>query len=245
MDLKSELRVLGLFEAFAAAGHPMQVSELAERLGAPLSSCFKLVRAIEERGYLYAPRARGALYPTRRLHDLGRAILERDPISARIRGRLVALRDVVGETVCLGVRRGNDVVFLEVVESPHPIRFNLGVGDTRSLHANATGKAILSTLPPAELRRALDELTYERHSASTLTSAGALAEDIERSRERGWYVNAGEAVADAMAIAVPVRIGGDGYGLGIVGPTYRMEPLLGQHLQALRTAADDIGQDSP
>jgi DNA-binding IclR family transcriptional regulator len=235
MDLKSELRVLGLFELFAAAGQPMQVSELAERLGAPLSSCFKLVRAIEERGYLYAPGARGALYPTRRLHDLGRTLLEHDPVSATIRVQLAALRDTVGETVCLGVRRGRDVVFLEVVESPHAIRFTLAAGDTRSLHANATGKAILSTLPPAALRRALQELSYERHSASTLTDAEALAADIERSR--------GEAVADALAIAVPVRIGGDGYGLGIVGPTYRMEPLLDGHLRALRAAADAIALD--
>ena len=243
MDLKSELRVLGLFELFAAAGQPMQVSELAERLGAPLSSCFKLVRAIEERGYLYAPGARGALYPTRRLHDLGRTLLEHDPVSATIRVQLAALRDTVGETVCLGVRRGRDVVFLEVVESPHAIRFTLAAGDTRSLHANATGKAILSTLPPAALRRALQELSYERHSASTLTDAEALAADIERSRARGGFLNAGEAVADALAIAVPVRIGGDGYGLGIVGPTYRMEPLLDGHLRALRAAADAIALD--
>ena len=244
-DLKSELRVLSLFELFAAAGRPMQVTELAERLGAPVSSCFKLVRAVEERGYLYAPRARGALYPTRRLYDLGRVILDHDPIPARVREHIAALRDAVGETVCLGVRRGKDLEFLDVAESPHAIRFNLSVGDTRSLHANATGKAVLSTLPPAELRRALGSLHYERHSASNLTTPVALAADIDRGRERGWFVNAGEAVADAMAIAVPVHIGGDGYGLGIVGPTYRMEPLLDRHLQALRVAADEIGRFRP
>ena len=63
MDLKSEMRALGLFELFAKVGRPMQISELAEHLGAPVSSCFKLVRAVEQRGYLYSARARGSCSP--------------------------------------------------------------------------------------------------------------------------------------------------------------------------------------
>jgi DNA-binding IclR family transcriptional regulator len=243
MDLKSEVRVLGLFEMFAAFGRPMQISELAEHLGAPVSSCFKLVRAVEERGYLYSARARGALYPTRRLYDLGKAILENDVLSPRIRRRIAELRDRVGETVCLAQRRDKEVVFLEVMESTHSIRFSMSVGDTRAVHANATGKAILSTLPAGEFQRVLESLSYERFTPNTLATAEALAADIERGRARGWYGNAGETVADALAMAVPVRIGADWYGLAIVGPTYRVEPELSQHLNALFEAARDIGQE--
>ena len=243
MDLKSEMRALGLFELFAKVGRPMQISELAEHLGAPVSSCFKLVRAVEQRGYLYSARARGALYPTRRLYDIGKAIMENDVLSPRIRDRIAVLRDKVGETVCLAQRRDKEVVFLEVMESTHSIRFSIGVGDTRPLHANATGKAILSTLPPIEFQRVLQSLSFERFSPSTLTTAQALAADIERGRDRGWYSNAGETVPDALAVAVPVRIGADWYGLAIVGPTYRMEPELSRHLKALVEAARDIDED--
>lgn len=232
-----------MFELFAQIGRPMQISELAGHLGVPISSCFKLVRAVEQRGYLYSPRARGALYPSRRLYDVGKAILENDVLSPRIRGRIAALRDQVGETVCVGQRRDAEVVFLEVAESMHPIRYSVGVGDTRALHVNAMGKAILSTLPPGELQRVLGSISYERFAPNTLTTAEALAKDIEASRSRGWYGNFGEAVADALAIAVPVRIGANWYALAIVGPTYRMEPELARHLQALFDAAREIDQE--
>lgn len=240
MDTKSEVRVLGLFEAFARSGRPMLLSEIAEALDAPVSSCFNLVRAVEQRGYLYAARPRGALYPTRRLHDIGRAVFEHDRISPPIRERMRALRDAVGETACLAQRRDADVVYLEVVESLHSIRFTVRVGDTRPVHANSMGKAILSTLPPDALERALGALTYVRLSPRTLVTPAALAADIARGRRRGWYRNDGETAPDALAAAVPVRIGADWYGLAVVGPKPRISVGLERHLDALRTAARDI-----
>lgn len=241
MDTKSEIRVLSLFEAFARSGRAMQLTELAEVLQAPVSSCFKLVRAVERCGYLYLNRPRGGLYPTRRLHDIGRAIYEHDRISPAIRERMRALRDAVGETTCLAHRRDGEVVYLEVIESMHSIRFSVQVGDTRPVHANSMGKAILSTLPAHDFDRALRSLSYTRFSPRTRVTPEALAADIARGRRRGWYGNDGETAPDALAAAIPVCIGGDWFGIAVVGPKQRMAPSLEQHLQALRAAARDIG----
>jgi IclR family acetate operon transcriptional repressor len=240
VDTKSEVRVLGLFEVFARSGRAMQLTELAEALDAPVSSCFKLVRAVEQRGYLYSVRPRGALYPTRRLHDIGRAIFEHDRISPAIRSRMQVLRDAVGETTCLAQRRDTDVVYLEVVESVHSIRFTVQVGDTRPVHANSMGKAILSTLPADAFDQVLATLSYTRFSPRTLVTPAKLAADITRGRRRGWYCNDGETAPDALAAAVPVQIGGDWYGLSVVGPKQRMQAGLERHLRALRDAARDI-----
>lgn len=240
METRTEVRVLRLFEVFADLGRPAPLTELAERLSIPASSCFNLVRAVEERGYLYAARARGALYPTRRLYDVARTILDNDAVSPAIRARLARLRDLVGETVCLAQRRDKEVVYLDVQESRHSIRFTVAVGETRDLHANSMGKAILSTMADADRERVLAALGYRAHSPNTLRSAAALTADIERGRERGWYCNDGETAPDALAMAIPVRIGADWYGASIVGPAYRMRPALDTHLQALREAVHDI-----
>lgn len=240
MDAKSEARVLGLFEAFAEAGRPMSLSELAERLSIPASSCFNLIKAIEKRGYLYSAKPRGGLYPTRRLFDMAKAVFEQDVVSPSIRSRMAKLRDEVGETVCLAQRRDNEVVYLEVQESPQSIRFIVHVGDTRDLHANSMGKAILSTMTDEARARLLEGLTFHRHTARTLRNARELEADIARGRKRGWFGNAGESAPDALACAVPVRIGSEWYGLAIVGPNHRMEPAMKRHLAALRVAAEDI-----
>lgn len=240
METRTEVRVLRLFEVFAELGRPAPLTELAERLSIPASSCFNLVRAVEERGYLYAAKARGALYPTRRLYDVARAILDNDAVSPAIRTRLARLRDLVGETVCLAQRRDKEVVYLDVQESRHSIRFAVAVGETRDLHSNSMGKAILSTMTEADRARVMATLGYRAHSPNTLRSAAALAADIERGRERGWYCNDGETAPDALAMAIPVRIGADWYGVSIVGPANRMRPALDAHLRALREAVDDI-----
>lgn len=240
MDLKSEIRVLSLFELFAEVGRAMPLTELAERMGIPASSCFNLVRGVEQRGYLYAAKARGALYPTRRLYDVAKSILDNDVVSPAIRARMAALRDQAGETVCLAQRRDKEVVYLEVHESHHSIRFTVGVGDTRDLHSNSMGKAILATLAAGDRERVLQRLSYRRHSPRTLVTPEALSADVERGRQRGWWSNEGESAPDALAIAVPVRIGSEWYGLSIVGPASRMSPMQDTLVKALRETAADV-----
>jgi hypothetical protein len=145
MDIRSEVRVLNMFEAFAEARKPLSLTELAERIGIAPSTCHSLVKSVERSGYLYAAKARGALYPTRRIYDVAQQIMQNDLISPAIRARLERLRDETGESCCLAKRRDGDVVYLEVSESLQSIRFTVAVGETRPLHANSMGKAILAS----------------------------------------------------------------------------------------------------
>lgn len=242
LDSKSEVRVLGLFELFADQGRPLSLSDIAAHLAIPVSSCFNLVRAVEERGYLYAARPRGPLYPTRRLYEVAKSVLEGDVVTEEIRACLATLRDKTGETVCLGCRKDAFVLYLDVEESMQSIRFSVRIGDRRDLHSNSIGKAILSTMSPDELQACLTGLSYQRHTSNTLRSPKELADDIERGRSAGWYANRGESAPDALACAVPVRLRGNWYGVAIVGPASRMDAKLTKHLTALRAAARAIEQ---
>jgi len=68
---------------------------------------------------------------------------------------VMRLRDQTGETVLVGKRLDRQAVYLEVLESPHSIRYSPKVGEFRPLHASASGKALLR-LPSGELRRVPD-----------------------------------------------------------------------------------------
>ena len=59
MNVKTAGRTLDLFEAFARERKPLSLSQLARAIGAPVSSCFGIVRTLEARGYLYEVKARG------------------------------------------------------------------------------------------------------------------------------------------------------------------------------------------
>jgi DNA-binding IclR family transcriptional regulator len=223
MDVKLVARTLDLFELFATEQRPLPLTELARLLNVPVSSCLALARTLVSRGYLYEVRKRGGYYPTRRLQMLANAIDAVDPIVEMMHPRLVQLRDASGETAVLGKIHGTAVVYLDVVESTKAIRYTRAPGELRPLHANSIGKAIFGELDD-DARQALGaQLSFERFTAATVTDLPALVAQTAKAKADGWSANIGESAPELSAIAVALTIGGDLYGLSVVGPTERIQ----------------------
>jgi DNA-binding IclR family transcriptional regulator len=233
MNVKTAGRTLDLFEAFAREGKPLSLSQLARAIGAPVSSCFGIVRTLEARGYLYEVKARGGFYPTKLLFEHARVIASHDPLSERFVPLLEKLRDQTGETVLVSKRLDRQAVYLEVLESPHSIRYSPKVGEFRPLHASASGKALLGGLAPAVRNELLSGMKLPRVTSRTITSRAALEADLEQGHARGWYVTRGETVADLMAVAVPVELNREIYSVALAGPMHRMDGVLKRHAKLL------------
>jgi len=233
MNVKTAGRTLDLFEAFARAGKPLSLSQLARAMDTPVSSCFGIVRTLEARGYLYEVKARAGLYPTKLLFEHARAIASRDPLAERFLPRLEKLRDQTGETVLLAKRLERQAVYLEVLDGVHSIRYSPKPGEFRPLHASASGKALLGSLAPALRDELLRGMKLPRVTSRTITSRAALAADLAQAQARGWYVTRGETVADLMAVAVPIELNGETYSVALAGPMHRMEIALKRHAKLL------------
>jgi DNA-binding IclR family transcriptional regulator len=235
--VKSADRTLQILEAFAAAGEPLGIAELARRLSIPVSACYALLRTLELRGYLYELGLRKGWYPTLRWLQKARAIAEHDPMLERVTPILEALGKATGETIVFGKRSGTEVVYLNVVESPHSIRYSAQPGDRKPLHSSSAGKAILGALPPAERAALLDTLKLARVTPNTIVRREQLEKDLEAGAKRGWYATRGENVADVHALGAPARIDGELHAVVIAGPAHRIEGPLKTHAAALlRTA---------
>ena len=233
MHVKTAGRTLDLFEAFARERRPLSLSQLARAIGAPVSSCFGIVRTLEARGYLYEVKARGGFYPTKLLFEHARVIASHDPLADRFVPLLEKLRDQTGETVLVSKRLDRQAVYLEVLESPHSIRYSPKVGEFRPLHASAGGKALLGSLAPAVRNELLTGMKLPRVTSRTITSRAALEADLERGRAHGWYLTRGETGADLMAVAVPVAVNGEIYSVALAGPMHRMDGALKRHAKLL------------
>lgn len=180
-QVKTAARTLDVFEVFAQARAPLSLSELARRLGIPLSSCHALVRTLQGRGYIYVLDRQRLIYPTRRLAVVAQAIAASDPLLERIGPLLAGLRDATGETVLLGKRDGDVVRYLEVVEGTHTIRYTASLGEAKPLHASVIGKALLAAMPEAARLALLRRLPLPGVTATTRTDPEALAADLTAS----------------------------------------------------------------
>jgi IclR family acetate operon transcriptional repressor len=224
MNSRSTARAFAVLEAFEAAGKQLNLRELAERCGMPISTCHSLVQTLIKLGYLNSIGRRKELYPNRRLLDLARNIASKDPFLDRIGAELEKLRDECAETVILGKRQGDEVVYLLALDGPSPLRYAAKAGDFRPLHATAMGKVFLAELPEDELRQWLKAHPVKKITQRTLTNPDDLINDLEQGRKRGFFIASGERLVGGAAIAVPLYCHGESLSILIAGPDDRMTP---------------------
>lgn len=239
--VKTADRTLDLLEAFARIKEPLSLSELARQLGCPVSSCHGLIRTMKARGYLYLLQHRRRYYPTRRLLKVGAEIAAHDPLVERLVPALEALRRRTEETVILGHRQDDEIVYLHVLEGSQTIRYAASPGDRKPLHSSALGKAFLGVLDDGALAAFLERRHLERVTPNTITQADALIADVQRARRRGYFMTRGENVPDVTAVARTMVIESETLGVCVAGPTHRMRPKIVALGQALAEATDAIG----
>lgn len=226
MEVKLVARTLDVFDIFARLARPLSLTELARELQAAPSSTLALVRTLIARGYLYEPSRRGAYYPTKKMYTQAARIEQADPVLESFRPHLHALRDRSGETVVLGQRASETVVYLDVVASTRPIRYIAEPGDTRGLYANSIGRALFAALAPAAQRE--------------LSDAPDVMAEAQRTTDRGYGQNIGESVADLAALAFAIQAAGGWYGVSIAGPIDRMRNDWNAHVDALLACREGL-----
>lgn len=235
-------RVLDILEAFQKVRKPLSLTDLAEITGIPKSSCHAIVGTLIARGYLYSLSRPRALYPTRRFFDVAREIHAHDPFVEHVMPLLERMRDAAQETVILGKRQGDAVIYLQVAESPHSIRYSARPGEFKPLHSSAIGKALFGSLKEGELRTQLASRALPGVTPATITDVEALLGDIRESRRRGYFVSRGENVPDVWAVSAFVEVNSETLAIAIAGPRHRMEGAVVECAQLLLATCGAIAR---
>ncbi|MVW71036.1 MULTISPECIES: IclR family transcriptional regulator [unclassified Bordetella] len=243
MSVKTALRVIEIIETYARERRALPLSELARLLGVPVSSCLALIRTLVDLGYLYETGRRQGYYPTGRLLAMAQRIAAADPVLDRVYPTLLELREATRETIVFAkLSTEGKVVYLEVLDSPHTIRYAPVAGEFREAHANSLGKALLSVMDPTARHALLKSYPLTRYNERTLTTIKAIDADLTASRERGWFMNLGESIPDVCALAWPLTLSGETYAISVGGPVYRLEPRQEECASVLRAACTALEQ---
>lgn len=240
--VKAAGRALDIIEAFARSAQPLSLSELASEIGAPLSSVHGIARTLQARGYLYILEKKRRLRPTRKLYEIAAEMARHDPLLERLRPYLSALRERTGETVVLARREGDEVVYLDVLESPQTIRYATRAGERKPIHSSSLGKALLSL----DSREAFDAFIarspLRKVTANTITDPDLLWRQLQDSRRAGFFTSRAENVTDVTAIAMLMRVGDEILALAAGGPIGRYEARFEENMAAMRSAIAQLQQ---
>jgi len=239
-DTTSAERVLVILEMFERERRPLSLKELSEYCQIPPSTCHALVQTLLRRAYLYHTGRGKDLYPTRKLYDIGVTVVANDVVLKRLRPAMEALRDATRETVILGKRHKDSIIYLDVLEGPQTVRYSARVGERKPLHSTCIGKTILSALKPEEIRLWLAEHPPRKITENTITSYARLMEDLQAGKQRGYFTTRGENVPDVSAISVPLNINNESFGLAVAGPSHRIDARFDEFVSALQATQSGL-----
>ena len=232
-------KVLRILEALDASPNGLQLREISQLTRVNKSTAYRFVAHLEKEGYLFRDTA-GAYIVGPKLARLGAGVAFHATLRKIARPILTALSTETKETVNLGILDGHDVLYLDVIESPHSFRMASQPGMHRALNCTALGKALLAFLPDEQREEIYPRLIFERVTPHTIPNLARLKKDLARIAQRGYSVDDQEVELGARCVAAPVLDGNRGVvaALSISGPTTRVSrDRVPAFAQAIRKAA--------
>ena len=220
---RSPLRTVQVLHELAVSATGVQLAVLAERLGLPKTSLFRLLRSLESGGFVTSVNGVHQVGP--QTVKLGMAIMQNREFPKSARAAMEWLSEASGETVILGSidDTGTQVVYTDVIDATNPLRFIIKMGTVRPLYTSASGLTILAYMKPAKLQAYLAEVEFVRYAPGTISSVAALKRKIKEIRSRGTAVSIDGMFEGVFSIAAPV-VNGMGQvraGLSISAPSTR------------------------
>ncbi len=235
------LRLFALLEVVASKDQFFSLQKLAEETDIPKPTLHRMLQQLESAGLLERS-GDGRQYGTGvRLRKLAESLLLNDTFHGARHGVLRALVNEVGESCNLTALSGSEVMYLDRVETPAPLRFYLHSGSRVPVHCSASGKLFLAGMTPSQRQRLLAHAPLEAFTPKTLTDLDALEEEIKQVRRQGFALDNEEFLPGLMCVAVlvPNPSGRSNLCVAVQAPIMRLTPdkALGL-LPALQRAAD-------
>ncbi|WP_159350522.1 IclR family transcriptional regulator [Roseomonas harenae] len=251
--VKSARRTIEVLEFFAEAHRAAGVSELARRLGAPLSSTSVLLAGLARMGYLEQDPEDRRYRPTLRVMLLGGWLQDRLLGDSSLLRLMEQLRARTGMSVLIGLQRQAHVQYILTLRRPDlPGDENMRAGMLRPVTRAAVGKALLMLKPDDEVTRILRRANAEEHDPALRLRLGAFFTDLRISRARGWTESAGSMVPGQSVLAMPLPSLQDQppLAIGLGGPLEEVESRRGDLVRNLTEvclflAAAERGAERP
>jgi IclR family acetate operon transcriptional repressor len=225
---------LRILEAIAEQPAPIALSELAQIMKVSKSTLHRFLSTFQEAGYLERPSGTDRYRLGVRVLKLAGAMLSEQPVREVASSYLVDLMLSTNEASHLTVLDGADVVYLDKVDSPHPVRMYSYVGLRQPAYATAAGKAMLAYLPEVRLQPILAH-GLEPRTPNTITSERTLRDHLMEIRRRGYAIDNEEAMPDIRCVGAPIfdfdgKVAG---AVSISGPASRLSEHRAEEIAPL------------
>ena len=202
--LAQGLQILGLFSKTAPA---LSAPEIAQRLGLPRTTVFRLLHTLQALGFLRREDGGRAYKLGPANLSSGFAYLASIDIVEAAQPVLQRLRDETGWSAHMAVRDGREIVYVARCAARTTVASNVQIGTRFPSHATTLGRMLICDLTDAELRELFPRDALKAYTRQTPTTLAALRRQLGEDRRRGYAISQSFFEHGVSSVAAPVRDG--------------------------------------
>ena len=213
-----------LLDLLAEAKRPLSLSELTAATGWAKSTVYGLLSSMRSCGLVEQDAQSGKYSLGVRLFEYGSAVSSTRSIIALSREPMERLVRATGESASLSMLDRGEALVLAHAEADSNFHIVSETGAHLPAFCTAQGKALLSSLSDASVRRVFDAHA-QMFTPHTIATSDALVSEIQAVRERGYAIENGEFKIGVRGVAAPIRdhSGAIRYCVGLIGMFRRVD----------------------
>jgi DNA-binding IclR family transcriptional regulator len=197
-------RALDILEFLVAEPLPRGLSEVADRVGGPKATMHRLLTTLQQRGYVTQEQPTGRYAAGLRCFELGSQWAANLDLHRTAAPHLAELNTETLETVHLAIYDQGDVVYVEKLDSQHPVVAVSTLGRRSPATSVATGRALLAFQAQAEIDQVVSG-PLPAYTELSVTDPVGLRALLAQVRQVGYAVNHGSYRPGVGGVAAPIR----------------------------------------
>ncbi len=250
MTVAAVERCLSLIETLAGEPEPVELVELARRVGLPNSAAHRTLSTLVARGWVVQDAASQNYSLSLQLSTLAFRDLEARAVPDIVQTVLNGLARRTHEYCRLAIVEGEELVWVARAQGATVgLRYDPDMGHELVLHATANGKAWLATLPEADALRIVCARGFDAArplGPRAIKDVDELRRHLAETRSRGYATAIEEAEAGTAVVAVPffcneTDAASAAGTISVAGPLARIRPERFEELsRELHDAAKEV-----
>lgn len=238
-------KALNLLDLIAAAPGEHRAQTLADELGLPRSTVYRIINTLQQRGLVRIDAGGQGYFPGFKFLEYAQAVWPIPDLPMLAMTELRWLHELSGETVYFAAPGGANMIIIQKIISLYPISTGAPLGSLRPLYCSGMGKAHLAALAPDEREDLIGRMSFERVTDRTITDPAQLRSQLDVFRLRGYAIDDEEFMEGIRCVsaAVPDESGVPLGAFTVSGPCYRMTLERAHQLgPEVATAARRLGE---
>lgn len=202
-NVKSVTKAFSIIEALDKA-EELSISELSTILEMDKTTVHRIISTIKDCGFITQNPKTKKYANSMKFYTLGRNVIQKNELGIIGRPYIRQIAQITGETVNLGIRVGNAIVYIDRAQNETGIQVATTTGKSIPMHCTGMGKAIMANIEHDDLDEVIKETNLVAYTHNTAISKESLLEKLAEVKEMGIAIDHEEFEIGLIAFGAPI-----------------------------------------